>query len=235
MKADTDRRKRRMIIRQGWGLLSDYSVPSWDTGRGAQWRSTASWHTRAGDLPCVCTSCHCDRCVLLMWLIRVTITACCIHQPCCNWFICATTHTVTSSSRTWLMELRMRVWWWIMPNHISMMRPAIKLWCNTYFWQHCFIKKYSLGNMFCSSLSGNTFKIFIYIRCCVYKSFVCQTTTDFSNYVSHNNNLWLFAERLKLSESQKCPSPDTLKETSPLCRLPHKGVKVLQMSSCKAL
>lgn len=33
---------------------------------------------------CVCASCRFDGCLLLMWLIHVTITACCIHQPRCN-------------------------------------------------------------------------------------------------------------------------------------------------------
>ncbi len=75
---------------------------------------------------CVRTSCHFDGCFLLMWLIRVTITACCIHQPCCNWFICSATLTVASSSKTWPVVLRMMVWWWIRLKHISMMRSTIK-------------------------------------------------------------------------------------------------------------
>lgn len=118
-------------------VVVSLEFPSWDsggrnTGSGAQWRSMASWHARTGDRPCVCVymcvcaSCQFDGCLLLMWLVRVTITARCIHQPRCNWFICSATLTVASSSNTWLVVLCMMVWWWVTLKCISTMRPTIK-------------------------------------------------------------------------------------------------------------
>lgn len=94
------RRRRRMVTRQRVEVVVSLKFPSWDffgrnTGSGAQWRSMASWHARTGDLPCVCVCVYecvrsprqLDGCFLLMWFIRVTITARCSHRPQCNWFI----------------------------------------------------------------------------------------------------------------------------------------------------
>lgn len=69
--------------------------------------------------------------IWLMWLIRVTVRACCIHQPRCGWVIYSETFTDADSWKTWPPASCTIMQWWITPKHVSMMRQAN----NTECWQ----------------------------------------------------------------------------------------------------
>lgn len=147
---DTDRRKRRMVNRQGWRLL----FPLWDcggrnAGSEAQWRSTAYWHTRTGERPCVCvcTSCH------FWWMLLTDVAYTCYNYSMLysSAMLVSDLFALQSSQvESGLKKLGRScciwwIWWRIILKRISSMSPTLKLWCDRLL-EDCPV--HFLGNIF---------------------------------------------------------------------------------------